>query len=240
MVVHYHRRQGGASASVRSPSVRGARTEDLRVELNRRRAGEDACISVERAREHCLNIKGRNRNAYLDAAAPKPPGNARIRAGTPVAGLPDCLLDDLLHLGIQCRLSRLQLAGFMLGVGTSKTDVGTSGTEVLAVAAPTASVLAVAKPGVGASAAAAGASGATASGVDVPGTGASAAAALGAIGLAEVAAPELPTSAVASAIAVEAPVAWTPADEPAAAEELPGREALAKRRDEALQQKANR
>ena len=44
------------------------------------------------------------------------------------------------------------------------------------------------------------------------GTGASAAAALGAIGLAEVAAPELPTSAVASAVAAEAPVAWTPAD----------------------------
>jgi len=48
-VVPYHRRQGGASASVRSPTVRGARTEDLRAELNRRRAGEDARISVERA-----------------------------------------------------------------------------------------------------------------------------------------------------------------------------------------------
>ena len=33
-VVPYHRRQGGASASVRSPTVRGARTEDLRAELN--------------------------------------------------------------------------------------------------------------------------------------------------------------------------------------------------------------
>ena len=48
-VVPYHRCQGGASASVRSPIVRGARTEDLRAELNRRRAGEDAHISVERA-----------------------------------------------------------------------------------------------------------------------------------------------------------------------------------------------
>ena len=46
-VVPYHQRQGGASASVRSPTVRGARTEDLRAELNRRRAGEDARISVE-------------------------------------------------------------------------------------------------------------------------------------------------------------------------------------------------
>jgi hypothetical protein len=49
---------------------------------------------------------------------------------------------------------------------------------------------------------------------------------LGAIGLAEAAALELPAPAVASVVAAEAPVAWTPADEPAAVEELPGREAL--------------
>ena len=67
--------------------MRGARTEDLRAELNRRRAGEDARISVERARERRLNIEGRNLNADLDAMAPKPPGNARIQAGTPVAGV---------------------------------------------------------------------------------------------------------------------------------------------------------
>ena len=93
---------------------------------------------------------------------------------------------------------------------------------MLAVAAPAAAVLAVAKPGVGASAAEAGASGATTLDVAAPSTGASAAAALGTNGLAEVAAPELPTSAVPA----EAPVTWTQADEPAAAEELPGREAL--------------
>jgi hypothetical protein len=34
--------QRKASASVRSPSVRGAQTDDLRAKLNRRRAGEDA------------------------------------------------------------------------------------------------------------------------------------------------------------------------------------------------------
>jgi hypothetical protein len=45
------RRQHKASASVRSPSVRGAQTNDLRAELNRRRAGEDARISLERACE---------------------------------------------------------------------------------------------------------------------------------------------------------------------------------------------
>ena len=36
------RHQREVSASVRSPSVKGARTDDLRAELNSRRAGEDA------------------------------------------------------------------------------------------------------------------------------------------------------------------------------------------------------
>jgi hypothetical protein len=45
------RHQHEASASVRSPSVRGAQTNDLRAELNRRRAGEDARVSLERAHE---------------------------------------------------------------------------------------------------------------------------------------------------------------------------------------------
>jgi hypothetical protein len=52
------RRQHEASASVRSPLVRGAQTNDLRVELNRRRAGEDAQVSLERARERRQNIDG--------------------------------------------------------------------------------------------------------------------------------------------------------------------------------------
>jgi hypothetical protein len=43
------RRQHEASTSVRSPSVRVALTEDLRAELNRRRAGEDAPASLERS-----------------------------------------------------------------------------------------------------------------------------------------------------------------------------------------------
>jgi hypothetical protein len=41
------RRQHEASASMRSPSVRAALTEDLRAELNRRRAVEDASVSQE-------------------------------------------------------------------------------------------------------------------------------------------------------------------------------------------------
>ena len=78
--------------------MRGTRTEDLRAELNRRRAGEDARISVERARERRLNIEGHNLNADLDAAAPKPPGNARIQAGTPVAGVGCAALADHLRV----------------------------------------------------------------------------------------------------------------------------------------------
>jgi hypothetical protein len=45
------RRQREASTSVRSPSVRSAQTKDLRAELNCRRAGKDARVSLERARE---------------------------------------------------------------------------------------------------------------------------------------------------------------------------------------------
>jgi hypothetical protein len=42
-------RQHEASASVCSPSVRAAPTEDLRAELNRSRAGEDAPVSLVRS-----------------------------------------------------------------------------------------------------------------------------------------------------------------------------------------------
>jgi hypothetical protein len=54
------RRQHEASASMRSPSVRGAQTNDLRAELNRRRVGEDTRISLKRVRERRQNIEGRN------------------------------------------------------------------------------------------------------------------------------------------------------------------------------------
>jgi hypothetical protein len=62
--------QHEASASVRSPSVRGAQTNDLRAELNRRRVGEDARVSLERAREHHQNIEGRNLDQDFTAVAP--------------------------------------------------------------------------------------------------------------------------------------------------------------------------
>jgi hypothetical protein len=59
------RRQHEATASIRSPSVRGAQTDDLRAELNRRRTGEDARISLERVRKRRQNIEGRNLDQEL-------------------------------------------------------------------------------------------------------------------------------------------------------------------------------
>jgi hypothetical protein len=67
------RRQREATASVRSPSVRGVQTDDLRTELNRRRMGEDARIYLERARERRQNIEGRNLDQDFAAVAPQAP-----------------------------------------------------------------------------------------------------------------------------------------------------------------------
>jgi hypothetical protein len=68
--------QGGASGSVHSPSVRSARTEDLRAELNRRRAGEDVRVSIDRARGHRLSIEGRDLDAEFAAVVAAPQGPA--------------------------------------------------------------------------------------------------------------------------------------------------------------------
>jgi hypothetical protein len=72
------RRQHEASAYVRSPSVRGAETNDLRAKLNRRRAGEDARISLERAPERRQNIEGRNLDQDFVVVAPQTPVGARF------------------------------------------------------------------------------------------------------------------------------------------------------------------
>jgi hypothetical protein len=61
--------QHEASASVRSPSVRGTQTNDLRAELNHRRAREDARVSLERACERRQNIDGRNLDQDFAAVA---------------------------------------------------------------------------------------------------------------------------------------------------------------------------
>jgi hypothetical protein len=86
-----------ATTSVRSPSVRGAQTDDLRAELNRRRAGQDARVSLERTRERRQNIEGRNLDQDFAAVAPQTPASARIQAGVPLAGVGCAALADHLR-----------------------------------------------------------------------------------------------------------------------------------------------
>jgi hypothetical protein len=105
---------------VRSPSVRAAPTEDLqaelnrrrtgedapvslersndlRIELNRRRAGEDAHVSLERAHERRQNVEGRNLDYDFATVAPQTPMGARIQAGVPLAGVGCAALADHLR-----------------------------------------------------------------------------------------------------------------------------------------------
>jgi hypothetical protein len=89
--------QHEASVSVRSPSVRGAQTNDLRAELNRRRAGEDARVSLERARERRQNIEGCNLDQDFAAVAPQAPMGTRSQAGVPLAGMGCAALADHLR-----------------------------------------------------------------------------------------------------------------------------------------------
>jgi hypothetical protein len=76
---------------VRSPSVRGAQTNDLRAELNRRRAGEDARVSLERSREHRQNFEGRNLDQDFTIR------DARIQAGVQLVGVGCAALADHLR-----------------------------------------------------------------------------------------------------------------------------------------------
>jgi hypothetical protein len=92
------RRQHEALVSVRSPSVRGAQTNDLRAKLNRRRAREDARVSRERAGEHHQNIEGRNLDQDFAAIAPQAPMGTRSQAGVPLAGVGCVALADHLRV----------------------------------------------------------------------------------------------------------------------------------------------
>jgi hypothetical protein len=89
--------QHEASASVRSPSVRGAQTNDLWAELNRRRAGEDARVSLERARERRQNIDGRDLDQDFAAVAPQTPMGTGSQTGVPLAGVGCAALADHLR-----------------------------------------------------------------------------------------------------------------------------------------------
>jgi hypothetical protein len=114
------RRQREVSASVHSPSVRGARTDDLRAELNRRRVGEDARISLERdddlraelnrrragedarvslegARERRQNFEGCNLDQDFAPVSPQTPRDARIQASVPLVGIGCAALADHLR-----------------------------------------------------------------------------------------------------------------------------------------------
>jgi hypothetical protein len=91
------RRQHEASASVRSPSVRGTQTNDLRAELNSRRAGEDAWVSLERAHERRQNIDGRDLDQDFAVVAPQTPMGTRSQTGVPLAGVGCAALADHLR-----------------------------------------------------------------------------------------------------------------------------------------------
>jgi hypothetical protein len=84
-------RQREASTSVRSPSVRGAQTDDLRAELNHMRAGEDARVSLERVRERQQNFEGCNLDQDFTAR------DAQIQAGVPLVGVGCAALADHLR-----------------------------------------------------------------------------------------------------------------------------------------------
>jgi hypothetical protein len=82
---------------VGSPSVRGAQTDDLRAELNRRRTGDDARVSLERACERRQNIEGRNLDRDFATLASQTPVGARSQTGVPLAGVGCAALADHLR-----------------------------------------------------------------------------------------------------------------------------------------------
>jgi hypothetical protein len=82
---------------VRSPSVRGAQTNNLRAELDRRHAGEDARVSLERVRERRQNIGGRNLDQDFAAVAPQTPMGTRSQTSVPLAGVGCAALVDHLR-----------------------------------------------------------------------------------------------------------------------------------------------
>jgi hypothetical protein len=87
-------RKREATASVRSPSIRGAQTDDLQAELNRRCAREDTRTSLERARERQQNIEGRNLDQDFAAVAPQALMGTRSQTDVPLASVGYAALVD--------------------------------------------------------------------------------------------------------------------------------------------------
>jgi hypothetical protein len=111
-----NRRRAGEEARVSL-----GRSNDLRAELNRRRAGEDARVSLERARERRQNVEGRNLNYDFAVVAPQTPTGARIQAGVPLAGV-GCSAWQLGHPSSDrtCRKSATERQT-RLGLGVAQT-----------------------------------------------------------------------------------------------------------------------
>jgi hypothetical protein len=65
---------------------------DLWDELNHRRAGREACISLEKTRERCSNLEQDSA-----AVAPQAPGDARFQTSIPLAGVSCAALADHLR-----------------------------------------------------------------------------------------------------------------------------------------------
>ena len=83
---------------MRSPSVRGMQVNDLRAELNHRRVGEDARVSLERTRERRQNIDGHDLNQDFAAVAPQTSMGTRSQTCVPLAGVGCAALVDHLHV----------------------------------------------------------------------------------------------------------------------------------------------
>jgi hypothetical protein len=90
--VELNHKRAGEDAQI-SPE----REDDLRAELNRRRAGEDARISLERARERRQNFEGRNLDQDFGLVSPQTPRDARIQTGVPLVGVGCAALADHLR-----------------------------------------------------------------------------------------------------------------------------------------------
>jgi hypothetical protein len=73
------------------------RSNNPRAELSRRRGGEDARVSLERARERRQNVEGRNLDYDFAVVAPQTPTGARIQAGVPLVGVGCAALADHLR-----------------------------------------------------------------------------------------------------------------------------------------------